>query len=462
MTVLGQPTITYAYDNADRLTEITQGTATVTFAYDAANRRTSLTLPNGIVTEYAYDAASRLTGLTYKQGSTVLGSLTYSYDAAGSRTQTGGTWARTSLSAAVPLATYDAANQQLTFGGQVLTYDLNGNLTSNGTTLYTWDDRNRLASLAGLAGTASFQYDPLGRRTRKTIDGTTTGFLYDGLNPIQEASGAALTNLLTGLGIDEYFARTDGAGTRNLLRDALGSTLALTTATGGIQAEYTYEPFGGTTATGSDTNPFQYTGRENDGTGLYYYRARYYHPALQRFISEDPIEFAGGDVNLYAYVWNNPIALYDPFGLWGFGVTGGATGAAGVVVGAAGTLSVAGGIFGGSSGGINVGGCGSGGGFAGGPGFGPSYPSSNSANATLGGFGGVGGGAFVTNATSASQLGQTTHTISVDAGFYVKGSVQFSYGNGVWALSGTVGPGWGLSATHLATQSKCSESKSSR
>jgi YD repeat-containing protein len=46
MTVLGQPTVTYTYDNANRLTQITQGTATVTFAYDAANRRTSLTLPN--------------------------------------------------------------------------------------------------------------------------------------------------------------------------------------------------------------------------------------------------------------------------------------------------------------------------------------------------------------------------------------------------------------------------------
>jgi len=57
------------------------------------------------------------------------------------------------------------------------------------------------------------------------------------------------------------------------------------------------------------------TGRENDGTGLYYYRARYYSPTLQRFISEDPIGFAGGDVNFYAYVGNNPIRYIDPRGL---------------------------------------------------------------------------------------------------------------------------------------------------
>ncbi|MGH7345566.1 MAG: RHS repeat-associated core domain-containing protein, partial [Candidatus Rokuibacteriota bacterium] len=63
-------------------------------------------------------------------------------------------------------------------------------------------------------------------------------------------------------------------------------------------------------------NPLQFTGRENDGiAGLYYYRARYYHPGLQRFISEDPLGFVGGDPNLYAYVFNRPTILRDPSGL---------------------------------------------------------------------------------------------------------------------------------------------------
>ncbi len=62
-------------------------------------------------------------------------------------------------------------------------------------------------------------------------------------------------------------------------------------------------------------NLFQYTGRENDGTGLYYYRARYYSPDLQRFISEDPIGLFGG-INLYAYVENNAVNLTDPSGLF--------------------------------------------------------------------------------------------------------------------------------------------------
>ncbi len=142
--------------------------------------------------------------------------------------QVGGTWARTGLPQAVSSATYNVANHQLTFGGQSLTYDLNGNLTSDGSTTYTWDARNRLASLSGPGATASFQYDPLGRRTRKTIAGTTTDLVYDGLNPVEEIGAATTATLLTGLGIDEYFTRTDSGGTSALLTDALGSTVALT------------------------------------------------------------------------------------------------------------------------------------------------------------------------------------------------------------------------------------------
>ena len=48
---------------------------------------------------------------------------------------------------------------------------------------------------------------------------------------------------------------------------------------------------------------------------LFYYRARYYSPRMSRFVSEDPVGFLGGDVNLYAYVRNNPINLIDPTGL---------------------------------------------------------------------------------------------------------------------------------------------------
>ncbi len=311
MTVAGQPVVTYTYDEVDRLTQITQGASTVMLEYDAADRRTKTTLPNGVSMGYTYDDAGQLTRIEYKQGETLLGDLTYQYDAAGNRVGMGGSYARTGLPQAVSSAVYDAANRLTQWNGVSLTYDDNGNMTSDGTATYTWNARNKLASMTG----ASFQYDPLGRRTRKTVGGVTTSFLFDGVNPVQETAGTT-ANLLTGLGIDEVFSRTDAAGTRHFLSDALGSTLGLADTSGAIQTQYTYEPYGKATVIGAASgNPFQYTGRENDGTGLYYYRARYYNPALQRLLSEDPTHFEGGDTNLYAYVGASPIDYRDPMGL---------------------------------------------------------------------------------------------------------------------------------------------------
>ena len=90
--------------------------------------------------------------------------------------------------------------------------------------------------------------------------------------------------------------------------------------TGTLQTQYTYEPFGYATQTGqANTNSYKYTGREDDSSGLDYYRARYYHPRLQRFVAEDPLNFAGGDMNLYAYVNGNPMMYADPYGLFSIG-----------------------------------------------------------------------------------------------------------------------------------------------
>ena len=224
-----------------------------------------------------------------------------------------------------PLTTtnYDANNRQLTFGNKTLVYDDNGNLQSitdsNGTTLYSWNARNQLVGVNGPNVIASFAYDGAGRRQRRTINGSSTEILYDRPNPVQELSGGTiLANLLTGLQVDEYFRRSDVAvGTTNdIIFDGLHSVIALTDPIGVVQTEYSYEPFGKSSFAGvSNTNPYQYTGRENDATvDLYYYRARYFHPTLQRFITEDPLEFAGGDTNLYGYVLNNPVNIIDPTG----------------------------------------------------------------------------------------------------------------------------------------------------
>ncbi len=314
MTVAGQTAVDYSYDNANRLTGMTQGTSTsASFAYDNANKRTSLTLPNGVVVSYGYDSASQLTGLTYTNGSTTLGNLIYSYDLAGRRTSMGGSLAQQELPAAISTTAYNANNQLTTWGTASLYYDANGNMTSDGTNSYVWDARNHLASMN--LGGVTFEYDGYGRRVGKTTITGTTNYLYDGANPVQELSGTTVTaNLLTGSGVDERFTRTDSSGTANYLTDALGSTITLTNSSGSTLASYAYEPFGKTTVTGgSSANTYQYTGQVNDGTGVYFYRDRYYNPGLQRFVSEDPIGIAGG-INLYAYVTNDPVGLFDPFG----------------------------------------------------------------------------------------------------------------------------------------------------
>lgn len=308
MTVNGQSAVSYSYDNADRLTQISQGSSSVSFSYDDDNRRSSLVLPNGVTVSYAYDQASHVTGISYQLGANNLGGLTYTYDQLGHRTQVSGSFARTALPATVVSATYDAANQVTNWNGTPVSYDANGNVLSDGVNTLSWDARNQLSSANG----TSLSYDAFGRRIQN-LQGTS--FVYDGLNPVQELSGGTVTaNLLAG-GIDEIFSRTDSSGALTQLKDALGNTVALADVSGAISAAYTYDPFGTTLISGqSGANALQFTGRENEGNGLYAYRARYYSPEFQRFLSQDPMGNQS-DPNPYLYARDNPLTFVDPLGL---------------------------------------------------------------------------------------------------------------------------------------------------
>lgn len=311
MTASGQSQVSYSYDDASRLTAITQAGSNVGFTYDGDNRRTSLALPNGVVATYNYDAASQLTGIVYQGSALGVANLGYSYDLAGRRVGVSGSLASTQLPTAVSSAVYNANNQLTQWGSTAMTYDLNGNTLNDGANSYVWDARNRLTS-ANSNG-ATFAYDPLGRRVSKTFMSATTNYLYDGASAIQESGTLPTANLLTG-GVDERFTRTSSTETDDYLTDALGSTVALTGSTGASQVAYSYSPFGSQSATGgTTTNSYTFTGRETDGLGINYYRARYYNPTTGRFLSEDPIGFAGG-FNLYRYVFDDPIGLADPIG----------------------------------------------------------------------------------------------------------------------------------------------------
>jgi RHS repeat-associated protein len=187
-------------------------------------------------------------------------------------------------------------------------------MTSVGPDTWSWNARNQLTAISG-SSSESFQYDALGRRVGKTINGTATSFLHDGWQIVRETEGANATGYLTGLALDEVYRRSTPTGSHDYLTDALGSILGLADSSQAITTSYTYEPYGGTTVQGAaSTNPVQYTGRENGGTGLYYYRNRYYSPLPSRFVQSDPIGLAGG-INTYAYVEGNPLSYTDPEGL---------------------------------------------------------------------------------------------------------------------------------------------------
>jgi len=99
------------------------------------------------------------------------------------------------------------------------------------------------------------------------------------------------------------------------MADALGSTIALTDADGTTQTQYSYDPYGSTSTSGAaSTNSYEFTRREFDVAGLYYYRARYYSPVMGRFISEDPLGFPGSGPNLYQYTGDSPTNATDPTG----------------------------------------------------------------------------------------------------------------------------------------------------
>ena len=124
---------------------------------------------------------------------------------------------------------------------------------------------------------------------------------------------------LHGPAVDQVLAQDDGNG--NVLWhliDHLGTVRDLVDNSGAVVNHLTYDSFGNVIDETDSTfdSRYLYTGREFDEEiELYYYRARYYNATTGRFLSEDPIGFAGLDTNLFRYVGNTVINFRDPSGL---------------------------------------------------------------------------------------------------------------------------------------------------
>ena len=291
------------------------------YTYDKVGNKLTMVVDDTDTHNYdGYDNIYQLTSVDYPTGS-LYDDTDFVYDALGNRlTMDDGT-----------LKTYQSnnLNQYTTNGDGTYSYNSNGNLTGDGSYTYAYDSQNRLVSIASLA---VYEYDWLGRRIAKTIGGVRTEYVYDGDQVIAEYddSGGSMQlarKFIYGPGIDEPICMIDVAGGGALYYyhfDGLGSVVALSDNAGAIVERYEYSAYGQTQilspsheprATSDYSNPYMFTGRRlDDETGLYYYRARMYHPELGRFMQPDPIGYLGG-LNLYAYVKNNPLKWIDPWGL---------------------------------------------------------------------------------------------------------------------------------------------------
>jgi len=296
---------------------------TLTYTYDVMNRRTGETRSSAPARTFGYDPTGQLTAVNQSGGN-----ATFAYDAVGNRN---------TVTGAPGAGTYTAnnLNQYTTAGGVgALTYDANGNLATGGGWTYTHNGNNRLVGVSGPA-TASIGRDGRNRDVKRTINGVTTYLIYDGWNLVAEYNGAGVltTQYIHGPQVDEILAKATPTSTTFPLPDALGSTIAVTDQSGALMERVYYsDAFGtptfkngsGATLAGTTTGTrFLFTGREwLSQFGLYDYRNRTYSAAFGRFIEKDPIGFRAGDLNLYRYVSNNPVNLWDPYGLMNEGDPG--------------------------------------------------------------------------------------------------------------------------------------------
>ena len=355
--------IRYAYDEHKRVIAIQLAdNSTIRFGYDVGGRLVSVFYPNGVKGTWEYSPSGKLSRIAYSNSSGQLlcgwsyaydltGNLTsvtdsqgratkYDYDASGQLVKEdgaagtirygyapGGNRATREAGGQTLRYEYDSADQLLRAGDETFSYDKRGNLierkSPGGVTRYSYDDNNRLVRVILPDGReVSFGYSPAGDRIWRRDRTGTTYFVTDGINTLAELDENynPRVSYIYAPGIDNPIAMIDGQRSLFYHTDRLGSVAALSDSAGKLAATYQTDAFGVPSSVPKGTpNRFIFTAREYEADlWLYYYRARFYDPALGRFLTRDPVMGSLTQVaslNPYAYVSNNPIRFADPLGL---------------------------------------------------------------------------------------------------------------------------------------------------
>ncbi|MDY7094418.1 MAG: RHS repeat-associated core domain-containing protein [Acidobacteriota bacterium] len=288
----------YQRDALGRITEraeTIQGQASVTsYSYDPRGRLQRVERDGALVAEYGYDANGNRTSLLTPSGSLA--------------------------------ATHDDQDRLLTYGDRGYTYTAAGELeseTQSGqSVLYDYDSLGNLRSVqAPGAPLVEYLVDGENRRIGKKVNGSLVqGWLYtDLLNPVAELDGAGnvVSRFVYGDrgNVPAYLEK--GGRTYRIIADPIGSVrLVVDVETGAVAQRLDYDSFGQVLF---DTNPgFQpfgfASGLYDPQTSLIRFGVRDYDPRTGRWTAKDPLGFAGGDTNFYAYVANDPINRADPSG----------------------------------------------------------------------------------------------------------------------------------------------------
>ena len=325
----------YTYDSRGLLdtAKFTNDAAVLDLAYDANGRIDSEVLPNGISVDYAYDDAGRLTGITNGAIAKSIYTLAPNGNRDTMETNEGTTAYQYDdqnrlISAVYPDGsqadyTYDAAGNRISLSGSAIDVDA----LPVGTVNYTYDDMDRLISYTDENKTIEYQYDGDGSLCEKTVCDATGLIIAQSQYFYDYSSGLPRIlveyDVVNSITIDYTYAgrlygKYDSTSMYYYHQDGLGSILAITDANGAAKNTYAYDAFGEVKDKNETvSNSILFTGELVDEAGNVYIRARFYDPTIGRFLTKDT--YTGNinnpqSLNLYTYCYNNPVNRIDPSG----------------------------------------------------------------------------------------------------------------------------------------------------